>query len=120
MMSLSQIQQLSLEAAVRAAKEKRQPLVIWPEDIKAAREGNLDALGTIPFIGSYVPTGWKLVDTLFVDISGFGKLGELALTQEQFTYKLKADFGYAIIDHGQFKAYVGVFEKRGKKGKVSA
>ena len=115
MMSLSTIQHLSREAAVKAAREKRQPLIIWPEDIDAAREGNMDALGTIPFIGSYVPTGWKLVDTLFVDTSGFGEPGELALTQEQFTYKLRADFGYAVIEQGQFQAYIGVFEKRRKK-----
>lgn len=56
--------------------------------------------------------GWNLVDELFVDSSGFGQPGEAALTIEQFYGRIKAGYGYGVVDAGQFQVYVGVFEKK--------
>jgi hypothetical protein len=66
----------------------------------------------IPSLGDYRPRGWKLVKTLFVDSSGFGAPDEPALTIDQFYSKVKAGFGYAVIEAGQFQVYVGVFERK--------
>lgn len=54
---------------------------------------------------------WKLIETLFVDSSGFGGVAEAALTIDQFHHRIKAGFGYGVVDAGQFQVHVGVFEK---------
>ena len=66
----------------------------------------------IPFIGDYRDPEWAEVpdhEALFVDISGFGRNNEPALSQEQFLAKLEAGYGYALIEHGQFQGYVQKF-----------
>jgi len=60
----------------------------------------------------FCPKAWELIDTLFVDSSGFGGPGEPALTIEEFHSKIKAGFGYAIVEAGQFQVYVGVFRRK--------
>ncbi len=54
------------------------------------------------------------VDEFFVDSSGFGQPGELALTKDQFLSKVKKGLAYAITRIGQFQVYVTVY-KAGKK-----
>lgn len=66
-----------------------------------------------PNIGEYRFEKYELIDTLFVDNSGFGSVGESALTVSQFLQKVKKGLGYAIIEEGQFQVYVGVFKKKG-------
>lgn len=65
-----------------------------------------------PNFGNYRPKGWTLVETHFVDSSGFGAEDEPALTPEQFKKRLKVGYGYAIVEAGQFQAIVGEFKKR--------
>lgn len=65
-----------------------------------------------PSIGDCSPEGYELVDTLFVDNSGFGREGEPALTANQFLAEVKSGLGYAITGEGQFQVYVGVFKKK--------
>jgi len=60
---------------------------------------------------------YKRLDTLFVDISGFGSPGELALTQDQ----LKQELARLIVENGpilialeevaQFQGYLAVWVK---------
>ena len=108
MMSLEYIEKLSREAGRRAAREKREPLVAFVDGDEAVFH--------CPNIGSYEPKGWKLVRELFVDNSGFGHdRNEPALTIDQFLAEVKAGYGYAIIEEGQFQIYIGEFEKRVKK-----
>jgi hypothetical protein len=64
-----------------------------------------------PDFGDYSPAGWELVETYFVDNSGFGSPGEPALTFSQLIEKVKAGYGYAIIKTGQFQVYIGEFKK---------
>jgi len=59
--------------------------------------------------GSYRPSGWRLVKTHFVDNSGFGQVGEPALTYPEFIKKAKVGRGYAIISTGQFQVKIGEF-----------
>lgn len=63
-----------------------------------------------PFLGDYIPKGWKRTDReFFVDTSGFGTRGELALTLDQFLDKVLPSHGYATTQHGQFQAYVAEY-----------
>lgn len=102
-MSLESIEQLSREAGEQAAEQNQEPLVAFTD----GDEGVLKCLN----LGTYCPKGWKLIDRLFVDNSGFGTEGEAALTVKQFISKVKEGLGYAIIEEGQFQIYIGVFER---------
>jgi len=83
-----------------------------------------------PNIGDYRPKGWELIDNFMVDKTGFGMSlsqirdmsarqarkasrlhasDEPALTTEQLIRRLKAGYGYAIIEEGQFKIVLGEF-----------
>lgn len=93
-MSLALIEQISRKAGERAASENREPLIAFCD-----KDENIFKC---PNLGNYVPDGWKLIDRLFVDKSGFG-----------FLTQVKEGLGYAIIEEGEFQLYIGVFEKVG-------
>ena len=129
MMDLQTIRELSEDASKRAKRNKTQPVVNVGT---GAGEG-------VPFIGRYVPKGWKRANledlglifgdraiyedegdgAIFVDTSGWGGPGEPALTIPEFvalTKKLQADnpdkvLGFGLIEHGQFQGHVAVYEK---------
>ena len=103
MMSLRQIERLSAEAGQRAAKLKRVPLVAFCDKDEAVVK--------CPNLGTYCPDGWKEIDRLFVDKTGFGSDSEPALTLEQFIDKVKEGYGYAIVEEGQLQLYIGVFKE---------
>ena len=70
----------------------------------------------MPNLGDYVPENWELVETHFVDSSGFGAENELALTLGQFTTLVRTEiankdeiFGWALMSAGQFQVYIGQF-----------
>jgi len=116
MMSLEVIQSLSAETGLKARHERKVPYVFRDR-------GAVEQLGTrrgpsIPNLGDYRPKGWELVETLFVDSSGFGRSSEPAMTQGQFfqwiadAFDEGHDYGYAVIESGQFQVYVGVFKRR--------
>jgi hypothetical protein len=104
MMSLATINELAREQAARAAADNLEPLIIWdPEDIRH-----------IPNFGDYRPEGWELVETYFVDKSGWGRPGEPALTLDEFLAKIVPGRAYALIEEGQFQVYVGEFVREGE------
>jgi hypothetical protein len=115
MMSLSCIRAMSADAAREAARSKREPYVIYDRD-------EIDRMTAFPFpfVGSYVPKGWKLVDTWFCDSSGMGADYEPALSIRQLKAKLIAhaesakQFGYALTEAGQFQIRLGIFERTPK------
>ena len=113
-MDLQSIEAESRAAAKKAAQDHKTPYIVWPKELA---DWKLDfAAGKIPsfpfpFLGSYVPKGWKLTETYFVDSSGFGETGEAALTLHQFLGKIKTTRGYAVTEAGQFQVYIGEFEK---------
>jgi hypothetical protein len=112
MMGLETIRQLSAEAATKAAQDDLVPFRYWNAD--AVEE---DGSFPFPFLGDYVPEGWELVGTHFVDSSGWGQLGEAALTANQFRLVIKSVLGehpktgWAITEAGQFQVYVGEYRK---------
>ena len=105
MMTLEQIQSLSQEAAIKAAEENKYPFIVWEEDLKTMPPF------PFPFLGDYVPDGWKLETEYFVDSSGFGQDGEPALSVSRFLVEIKVGKGYAVREAGEFQVYVGEYSK---------
>ena len=101
----NEIQAEAMEAAEKAAQEHLEPFSVWPTDIEKWPPF------PFPMIGDYDPPGWELIETHFVDSSGFGDPGEAALTTSQFKSKITVGHGYAITQIGQFQVYVGEFKK---------
>ncbi len=112
MMSPESIRNMSDDAARSAARTKKIPYVVFDS-------AEIDRMPPFPFpfLGSYVPKGWKLVESLFCDSSGFGTDHEPAMSIRQLQVKLREHiastkaYGYAITEVGQFQCYVGVYEK---------
>lgn len=113
MMSPAVIRQEADKAARYARHNGYRPTLVTEEN-KAALLTDL-AAGRHPrlllhYIGDYVPKGYTPTDTLlFVDTSGFGDRSEPALTVDQFAAALRPGFAYAIVEAGQFQAYVQEF-----------
>ena len=57
------------------------------------------------------PVGYKVTEVFFVDNSGCGTRGEMALIASDFLTKVKAGRYYAITGIGQFQVYVTEYEK---------
>jgi hypothetical protein len=119
-LSLSAIRQISRDAAVRAARDNRIPFTVEPQDLadwKARfKAGNLKF--PFPFLGNYVPQGWKRTDRplLFVDSSGQGREDEPALTVTATIDALIPGRAYAVIETGQFQLYVAEYERDDSSG----
>jgi hypothetical protein len=120
MMSAQLIKDVSDVAAYRAAEEDRKPLSIWSE-----RDST-----HIPFLGDYVPEGWRIAKcselveqpgtmwhynpdeevTFMVDSSGFGSPGEPALTIPEFgRFAVASGMAWAIREAGQFQIVVSPY-----------
>ena len=112
MMSGSQIADMSRQAARKAAREKKYPLIVEAEDLKNGIAWAMKIL-QFPFIGTWRPRGYTPTENLyFVDSSGWGSAGEAALTQEEFFAKLRPGFAYAVVEAGQFQVYVQEYTVR--------
>ncbi len=125
MMSLQQIRQISYEAAQAAARDRLEPFVLEEEDRESVAVG--EVVSEIPFLGTYVPEGWKrhmLEDApgvymgdnagagaYFVDATGMGDPSEPALTLPAFARLYEAGYGYGIVEAGPFQVKIGVFER---------
>ena len=118
MKSLNQIMLENQEAAAQAARDNREPFCPFgPEEFEHWPPF------PFPYFGDYVPHGWKRVKDYFVDASGFGQLGELALTAQEFLNEARGDYtlaticgqkvGWAVVEVGQFQVYVSLFRKLG-------
>jgi hypothetical protein len=55
--------------------------------------------------------GYELVNTYFVDNSGFGSEDEPALTFNRFLDKVKGGYYYGIKEVGQFQVYIVEYKK---------
>lgn len=109
MMSAQQMNRLADDAAKRAKRN----------GLKPQRDN-------IPFLGDYVPKGYRRIDApnepremgcvegyLFVDASGWGAPNEPALTQDEFLAYKEANptLLFGITEAGQFQVVVGVYER---------
>lgn len=136
MMSSQQVNQLADEAARRAKREGKKPIVFTAEELND--EVKLAAhVRRIPFVGTYRPAGYKLIPAssldfprkdcvcvpwggdeaeryVQVDSSGWGSPNEPALTATQFYDAIRAigpGRAYAIVEAGQFQCVIGIFER---------
>jgi len=106
MMSLATIQSMQQDAREKATRENIVPFVVENEDLLAWRAGRSLPL-PFPFIGTYEPDGYLPTgDAWMVDTSGFGAPNERALTIDQLLDKLEVDMAYALVEVGQFQAYL--------------
>jgi len=55
--------------------------------------------------------GYDLIETYFVDNSGWGTRGESALIFEDFLNHVKAGYYYGIKEAGKFQVYIGEYKK---------
>ncbi len=111
MMDPRAIRDLADQAARKARRDGREPYGFFDaSDVERSAR-------SIPFLGSYVPKGYRLVESLFVDSSGFGTEGEPAMTFPAFIERVAKDVGegnryfYGITESGQFQVYIGVYER---------
>jgi hypothetical protein len=112
MMDLQTISRLSREQARKASRLHKKPYLFEEED------RGIDCFINFPNIGDYRPKGWELGETYFVDKLGFPEYDGRALTHKMLAERLKAGYGYAIIEEGEFQLVVGEFkqiERRVKK-----
>jgi hypothetical protein len=98
MMSIESITSQKRTEARKARREGLQPFT-------AQIDGDTGAFKS-PFLGSYIPKGWKVTAKYFVDNSGFGTEGEGALTAGEFLIHVRAGYGYGIYEAGQFQVYI--------------
>jgi hypothetical protein len=126
-MSNEEIVAMSRKAARDSAAQGVHPMILEQEDIDDAQQGKRSIVNGIPFIGDRRPRGWRHVKldkghgvydgycsgagAFFVDASGWGKPGELALTFDEFVAQIKPGLGYAIVEVGEFQIAIGVFER---------
>lgn len=109
MFDLGTIHRMNREAAVKAKQSKTLPLVLTEDMVAAFKADPYHAGFKFPHLGDHRPRGWRLMDTIFCDTSGFGSSSEPALTIMQLANRLKAGMAYATIEVGQFQAYLGEF-----------
>lgn len=110
MMDLATIRAISDRAAREAARAEKRPYIVFNAD-----EVKTWKVFPFPFLGSYVPKGWRLIEKLFVDKTGWGYESEPAMTHAALRKRLiencdkKKTYGYALVEEGQFQVYVGVY-----------
>jgi len=95
------IEAMTSETRRQARNARRKGL----EPYRAEANGD-EGVFRAPFLGTYVPKGWKVVEKYFVDNSGCGREGEGAYTAGEFLHAVKAGYGYAILTAGQFQVYI--------------
>lgn len=129
MMSPEVIRSLSAEAARKAARARRIPLMVQPDDLMVDDTALVKFVSRCPFLGDYLPKGYERVsaktleqldpkarhyETLFVDTTGWGSESEPALTLRGFAKAIRAlgpGYGYAIYDRGQFQANIDIYRE---------
>lgn len=129
MMSPEAIRSLSAEAARKAARDRKIPLMVQPDDLLVDDTELVRFVSRCPFLGYYQPKGYERVsaktleqlapkarhyETLFVDMTGWGGESEPALTLREFAKAIRAlgpGYGYALYDHGQFQANVDIYRE---------
>ena len=113
MFSREYIESMNRKAARDAAKTRQEPYVPFDKEEVQDMRGF-----PFPFLATYKPKGWKKVEELFCDASGFGSESEPALTVKALKAKMveyldkPGTYGYGVLSCGQFQCYVGVYLKK--------
>lgn len=77
---------------------------------RAKINGDINVKGC-KIVGNGNIFGYELVNTYFVDSSGFGRQEEIALTFPKFLEQVKTGYYYGIKEAGQFQVYIGEYKK---------
>ena len=114
MLDYRTIEEMTRKSARRAKAAKNLPHIVGLTELKAWKAavgaGKLPSL-PFPFIGTWRPRGFRLMQVLFVDSSGWGRSDEPSLTVPCFVNDyLKLGAAYAIVEAGEFQVYIGEFE----------
>lgn len=118
MMSLQQINDANRDAAVHASVDNQEPFICTAQDIATWKNGRGLPI-PFPYLGDYDPPGYEMDgEPLFVDTSGFGEVGEAALTAGQMLDALRPNVGYAFTSIGQFQAYLQPYRVLKLRGQV--
>lgn len=130
MFSLSTIKAMNVKAAERSEEAGDVPCLLDAGDVYELQNGDYSILKNFMHLGPYLPVGWHRVrldrydpdprgiymgdndgyGAYFVDSSGFGDIGESALSVDEFVKRVKPGYGYALIEIGEFQAKIGVFD----------
>jgi len=118
MMSIEYIKALGHDRGLEAKALGLEPLVIDYQDSEFE-----ERLRSIPNLGDYVPDGWEEITRYFVDATGYGAPDESAMTASQFVQTARQvlggkellgiddrEYGWGIVEQGQFQVYVGLFK----------
>lgn len=122
MMSYEQISEMSRKAADRARRASKSPKTF----VGLGQDAIRAEIRHIPFVGTYVSPRWQRVDVegpramgcekgyLFVDSFGGGHEDEPALTVKEFVDYIFAhpEYGYAIVEAGQFQVVIACYERK--------
>jgi len=112
------IRQLATEAAEIARERGLRPSLAT-EVVKTYRHSHRF---NIPFLGDYVPDGWKRlekIEPIFVDTTGRGQPGDPAITAFEFFRLVETSLkgksisriGYGVIEQGQTQALIATYKK---------
>lgn len=105
MYSTETIKEINRQAGKTAGRTKIKPY--------RAKSDEDEGVFKCPFIGDFVLTEFETTDNLyFVDSSGFGRESEPAMTIKQFLKKVRKNYYYAIVEHGQFQVYIQEYIKK--------
>ena len=115
MKELEQIQSKNREAAERVRETGVKPHKISERAIVRLKQGMLSELIEIPFIGDASFDNFIEEEEFFVDSSGLGTSGEMALSINQFIEQLTIDHYYAITSTGQFQIYIQEYSLKEEK-----
>jgi hypothetical protein len=78
---------------------------------KALENGDKNIFKGVKKIGDEIPMGYEKINVYFVDNSGLGTRGEMALTADDFLSQVKKGYYYGISSVGQFQVYITEFKK---------
>lgn len=103
-MGIETIKTENEKATRKAKRESRKPYI--------ALSDCDSGVTACPLLGDYIPKGYYISNTYFVDNSGLGAEDEIALTYSQFLDKVRKGHGYAISSVGQFQVYINEFRMK--------
>ena len=111
MISGAQIRDDAEKQGRRSKKERKQPVSFSQEELDLVRAEGFDCSPRrIPWLGEYTPDGMVRVHTLFVDSSGFGQDGEIALSLNELFKRIHpAPYAYGIVERGEYQVYIDEF-----------
>ena len=111
----SYIRKLVDEASIEARQRGLRPTLAS----EAAKNYRTSGRFNIPFLGDYIPEGWKIIDeTVFVStvVGPVSWNSSSAISQSELYNRIvekldDGNVGYGVIEQGQFQVLVSLYRK---------